>query len=98
MSYNLFPPPTHAAPTSSPHTSLLPLVPPQLDRHDSKIHFEEFLAAMSDATKLIKRRPSMVLREFEGLDVDHDGYITPQDLVMASKAPEGAILPGEGGG
>jgi hypothetical protein len=53
---------------------------------------------MSDATKLIKRRPSMVLREFEGLDVDHDGYITPQDLVMASKAPEGAILPGKGSG
>jgi hypothetical protein len=33
-------------------------------------------------------------KEFDGLDVDHDGFISPEDLVIASKAPSGAILPG----
>ena len=34
----------------------------QLDRHSTKIDFEEFLAALADGRKVAQRRPSMVSR------------------------------------
>lgn len=59
----------------------------RVDCHSEGINFNEFIAAMFDAQDLATQQVAMLIeREFEELDVDHDGFITPADLVAASRA------------
>jgi Ca2+-binding EF-hand superfamily protein len=47
------------------------------------VDYDEFLAALFDADRVIHTRPDVLLAAFEKLDVDHDGYIGPEDLQRA---------------
>lgn len=47
------------------------------------VDYDEFLAALFDADRIIHTRPDVLLAAFEKLDVDHDGYIGPEDLQRA---------------
>lgn len=59
----------------------------KVDSHADGINFNEFIAAMFDSQKLAKAEVEKLLeREFEELDVDHDGFITAEDLVAASRS------------
>eukprot|EP00878_Enallax_costatus_P013938 GHUV01014575.1.p1 GENE.GHUV01014575.1~~GHUV01014575.1.p1 ORF type:complete len:378 (+),score=171.46 GHUV01014575.1:509-1642(+) len=61
----------------------------KVDCHSEGIDFNEFIAAMLDSQELANQQANLftvIEREFEELDVDHDGFITPQDLMAASRA------------
>eukprot|EP00775_Hariotina_reticulata_P006118 gene6118-6357_t len=59
----------------------------KVDCHSEGINFNEFIAAMFDAQKLAhQQQQQLIEREFAELDMDHDGYITAEDLVAASRA------------
>jgi Ca2+-binding EF-hand superfamily protein len=47
------------------------------------VDYGEFLAALFDADRVIHTRPDVLLAAFEKLDVDHDGFIGPEDLQRA---------------
>ncbi|KAF8071086.1 CPK12 [Scenedesmus sp. PABB004] len=59
----------------------------KVDCHSEGINFTEFIAAMIDSQDLAnKQAAALIEREFDELDMDHDGFITPEDLVAASRA------------
>jgi len=61
--------------------------PPSPDRTGADevgtVDYAEFLAATFDADRIIHTRPDVLLAAFEKLDVDHDGFIGPEDLMRA---------------